>query len=140
MTCAISANPVARSKTAATPAAANTDGDIAFNITFGFAIGMVGDLSRLAAPGHELLLGSGGGITQQAVGVAIAATLADGRPLPTWLHLDGAKGVLAGILPADTAGVTLVRLTVRMASGEQGEILLQLSPQADKGVVAKAGE
>ncbi|MCA1938708.1 MAG: hypothetical protein LDL29_08590, partial [Dechloromonas sp.] len=75
-----------------------------------------------------------------AGGVAIGATLADGKPLPTWLHLDGTKGVLAGILPADTAGVTVLRLTVRMVSGEQGEILLQLSPHASKGVVAVAGE
>lgn len=75
-----------------------------------------------------------------AGGVVISASLADGGPLPNWLHMDGAKGVLAGILPADVAGVTLIRLAVRLASGEEGEILLRLSPQAKKGVVAVAGE
>ena len=66
-----------------------------------------------------------------AGGVVISASLADGRPLPNWLYFDGGKGVLAGVLPENTAGATLVRLTVRMASGEQGEILLQLVAPPD---------
>lgn len=70
---ALSGVDLDENNTVATLAAATTAGDIAFNNTAGFAIGTVGDLSGLAAPGRALLLGSGGGIKQQAGNITAAA-------------------------------------------------------------------
>ncbi|MBV8776763.1 MAG: hypothetical protein JO258_06150, partial [Alphaproteobacteria bacterium] len=33
--------------------------------------------------------------------VSVVATLADGQPLPSWLHFDGATGKFAGLVPDD---------------------------------------
>jgi hypothetical protein len=55
-------------------------------------------------------------------GTEVAATQPDGKPLPSWLKLDPATGVLSGQPPADFAGALNVVVAVPQADGSVRKI------------------
>jgi hypothetical protein len=59
--------------------------------------------------------------------VRLHAVLADGRPLPSWLHLDGVTGRLAGTPPRDFAGTLEIRVIARDDHGLQAETRLRVT-------------
>jgi hypothetical protein len=57
----------------------------------------------------------------------LQVTLADGRPLPSWLHFDPVTGTLDGVPPAHFDGTLSLQVTVLDAHGHVRIIPLKLS-------------
>lgn len=70
--------------------------------------------------------------------VQLSLTLADGRPLPTWLQFDARTGQVKGTVPAGLQGDLALRLTARDGQGREVNTTIQLKLGAS-GPAARAG-
>lgn len=79
------------------------------------------------APGRAISFDAGSTFQYPAdAKVAFSATQADGSPLPSWLQIDPATGVLQGTPPADAPAVSLV-VTARAEDGQSATTKLTLT-------------
>jgi len=62
----------------------------------------------------------------------LQVSLADGRPLPSWLHFDPVADTLDGVPPADFSGTLSLQLTVLDGRGHVRNVPLELST-VDRG-------
>ncbi|HTH67837.1 MAG TPA: Ig-like domain-containing protein, partial [Rhodanobacter sp.] len=62
----------------------------------------------------------------------LQVSLADGRPLPSWLHFDPVADTLDGVPPADFSGTLSLQLTVLDGHGQVRNVPLELSTTTDR--------
>jgi hypothetical protein len=58
--------------------------------------------------------------------VTLSATLADGRPLPSWLSFDGRSGKLVGEPPSDRVQDLAIRVTARDSEGREASTMFRV--------------
>ncbi len=58
--------------------------------------------------------------------VILQATLADGRPLPSWLLFDGKSGALTGEVPADWRDDLVIRVVARDSQGREAMAMMRI--------------
>jgi hypothetical protein len=66
-------------------------------------------------------------------------SLADGRPLPPWMHVDPFTDTLDGVPPADFSGTLSLQLTVLDGQGHVRNVPLELSSRTAPRASAQAG-
>ncbi|WP_160106275.1 MULTISPECIES: putative Ig domain-containing protein [unclassified Azospirillum] len=59
--------------------------------------------------------------------VTVQATLADGKPLPSWVKFDPASGTFTVNVPANFKGTLEVRVVARTAEGDQAQTQFELN-------------
>ncbi|HUH55452.1 MAG TPA: Ig-like domain-containing protein, partial [Rhodanobacter sp.] len=95
-----------------------------------FADGAAWPPSAWVAPNHPFSVRLPGALDGQH-GV-VQVSLADGRPLPSWLHFDPVADTLDGVPPADFSGTLSLQLTVLDGHGHVRNVPLELSTTTDR--------
>lgn len=78
------------------------------------------------------------GHTNADAGVQLAAKLTDGRPLPSWVSFDPAKGTFVGEAPPDFKGTLSVTVVARDSAGH--EVATTFRIQVGGGAVTDGGQ
>ena len=77
--------------------------------------------------------------TQADAVVRLAATLQDGRPLPSWVQFDAQTGKFTGEVPKGLVGELRVKLTARDINGHEATALFRINVGQAKNAMGKSG-
>jgi len=65
-------------------------------------------------------------------GIVLKATLADGRPLPTWLTFNSSTGLFEGTPPPGFMGELVIKVIAKDSSGRQAEVTFRVKAQSGR--------
>jgi len=77
--------------------------------------------------------------TQADAVVRLAATMQDGRPLPSWVQFDAQTGKFTGEVPTGLVGELRIKLTARDINGHEATALFRINVGQAKNAMGKSG-
>ncbi|OYO30848.1 Ig-like domain-containing protein, partial [Janthinobacterium sp. PC23-8] len=77
--------------------------------------------------------------TQSDAVVRLAATMQDGRPLPSWVQFDAQTGKFTGEVPTGLVGELRIKLTARDIKGHEATALFRINVGQAKNAMGKSG-